>query len=1362
MKKIYILLFIGLLFLIKAQGQIITSSLQTELNNAGPSDMISIIIQMNDQIDCKDLQDSLLNNLPRKEIRQFVVNELKSFADTSQQAIMNTITSLEALGQAENVRQFWIVNMITCKAKPAAINQLAQRQDISMLHIDEVFEIGEIVTDNVMTPPDTAYHIKTMNVPAVWNLGYKGEGVVVAVLDTGVDIRHPDLENNMWEGDGWNIIAWNDSVVDTEGHGTLVAGIIAGDGTAGTITGVAPKAKIMAIKVGYDGMTGTTFHSFFLAGIAWGLDHGADIFNLSWQNRRTIFPETLRLWRQVMDCVLESSCVAVVAAGNIDPDNPSGIPPDRIGVPGRIPPPWKHPHQNFWGSEGIQSAVVCVGAIDSIGNWWQQSEFGPVTWSNVPPYNDYPYDAQSEGLRRPDVVAPGVAITSLKANTIEYANGDGTSFSAPAVAGVMALMLSKNPYLMPSELDSIIEMTAFHPDNDTTAQPQWRMKDNFLGAGRIRADLAVAAVPECQLIVDNTQTLNDTIFYCDIIVKTGGTLTINQNLWFTRNRKIIVEPGGKLIINKAIISRLNNEVWQGIQVWGDTNVNQFPDQNGNYPQGVLIVDDAVIENALSALELWKPGDYTKTGGIVFANDATFRNNAKSVHALCYTNEYMGGEANYNSYFKNCTFEITQDYPGESEFFKHVDLNRVKGIRFEGCDFSLQQTTGVSPWNSAIAAYNAGFNVSAYCMTSQIPCNQYDRCTFTGFRDAISSSNNNLYTFNVSRAFFSNNLYGIKVLGTNNFTVISCDFHVGRYAEDAECSDEGTIANGYGIHATSSSGFAIEENYFTKYAHAPASIYVGITIAESQSTNQVYRNTFDGLSYGNYAVGKNWFEDNTAKGLAYYCNENTGNWQDFYVDTLTNLPSGIQNPIGGVYLPAGNTFSPTAAWHIHNKGDYWIGYFYYEPTNGDTNTVFYPNMDKVWKVTRVGVYLYENECLSHYGGGGGGGTGRGLVLTPGEKQEAEQDYNNNLAEYNNVKSLYEYLKDGGNTQLILSEVETAFPDEMWELRASLLEKSPHLTTEVLKATADKTDVFPDNVIFEIMAANPDELRKGELIQYCAEKENPLPEYMLTVLRQVLETGFTYKTILTGNMANYNQVKTRVAYDIIRSILNDTVTDVAELRTLLGRLGGKRADEQVIASYMEEENYSQALSLADALPQTYDYDENELIEHGYYVDMLNLMSTLKQQGRTVGELDSTEVSSLVYIAENTNGTASAQAKGILEYAYGYHFCDCINSDSTGYKSSGSLNPENHEQAYGISLTVSPNPATDWVAFDYSLNDDYASASIKITDITGKPVTVIPVSGRLGQKIWNTRKVSPGVYFYNFNASGVNKSGKIVINN
>ncbi len=341
----------------------------------------------------------------------------------------------------------------------------------------------------------------------------------------------------------------------------------------------------------------------------------------------------------------------------------------------------------------------------------------------------------------------------------------------------------------------------------------------------------------------------------------------------------------------------------------------------------------------------------------------------------------------------------------------------------------------------------------------------------------------------------------------------------------------------------------------------------------------------------------------------------------------------------------------------------------------------------------------------------------------------------------------------------TEVETAWPDDMWELRSELLGKSPHLSMDVLKAAADKTDVLPESIIFEIMAANPDELKKEELIMYLEDKENPLPAYMIDILKQVA-TGTTYKTVLHQQMAHYNQAKTRAAHDIIRSILNDTITDYIELRNWLDNLGGKRADEQIIATYMQEANYTDAMALANMMPALYDYDADEMTEHNFYTEMLNLQMSLANEERTIFDLDSTEVSNLVLIAENSNGTAGTQAKGILEFAYGYHYCNCINADTSGYKSSSSFNPDSFDKFFGIDLSVEPNPAKEWATFNYTLPDNNAEGMIKISDVSGKLVTTFPISGKQGQQIWDTRKVKSGVYFYILNVSGCEKSGKIVI--
>ena len=399
---------------------------------------------------------------------------------------------------------------------------------------------------------------------------------------------------------------------------------------------------------------------------------------------------------------------------------------------------------------------------------------------------------------------------------------------------------------------------------------------------------------------------------------------------------------------------------------------------------------------------------------------------------------------------------------------------------------------------------------------------------------------------------------------------------------------------------------------------------------------------------------------------------------------------------------------------------------------------------------------------NYSGGGGGSRDveRGVVLTAEQKLEAEQTFAESLSNYNNIKTLYNNLKDGGNTEATLSDVETAWPNDMWELRSELLGKSPHLSMEVLKEAAAKTDVFPESVVFDIMAANPDELKKEELIKYLEDKENPLPAYMIEILQQV-STGTTYKTVLHRQMANYNRLKTRAANDIIRSLLNDTVTDYTELRNWLDNVGGIRADEQIIASYLQEGNYTDALTLANMMPALYGFEGDEITEHNFYMDMLSIQISLAQQGRNIFELDSTEVINLIFIADNSTGTAGAQVKGILEFAYGYEYCNCLNiSDTSGYKSSGMINQNAFEKLYGFDISVEPNPAKEWAVFNYTLPDSETKGIIKISDVSGKLVTALTITGKQGQKVWDTRKIKSGVYFFTLNVSGFNKSGKIVI--
>ncbi|MDD4373699.1 MAG: T9SS type A sorting domain-containing protein [Bacteroidales bacterium] len=855
------------------------------------------------------------------------------------------------------------------------------------------------------------------------------------------------------------------------------------------------------------------------------------------------------------------------------------------------------------------------------------------------------------------------------------------------------------------------------------------------------------------------QTINNmqSSFLTGIRVKSGTKVTMeNCDLQFGKFAKIIIEPGGELILDNSNLSNYSgcDDMWQGVQVWGNRNAHQWPDTQGNMAQGYLKLNDAVIENAVDAVALWNPGNNATTGGIVIAYNTVFRNNNKSVHALYYQNynPYNGDEMSYRALFKNCDFVLDSDYIGSHTFAKHVDLSHVKGVNFIACDFNLSaDAPNVSAWNMGIGAYSAGFSTKANCNSSTIPCSNWQNSTFNGFTYGIYTTGDetNLNTFNISRTHFNNNTYGIYNLEVDNFVVLYSEFHLGyNTKEQSLCEEESKDASGFGIYMTGANGFSIEENYFTKANGAPTGYYTGILCKESKTEYDIiYRNTFNGLSYGNFAEGDNRYQNDDQYGLEYQCNTNTGNNRDFIV-TGEHQPQ-IRGYQGTINKEAGNSFSSVVQWpdgHFKNTGTQVINYFY------NTNPPAYYTPFYVLPISIAGT----NSCPSNYGGGGG--TIEDVVLTAAEKQAAELAFANNLTDFNNVKSLFDNLTDGGNTQALKAEVETAWPSDMWELRAELLGNSPHLSKEVLVAAADKTDVLPESILFEILSANPDELRKEELISHLENKEQPLPAYMISILRQ-LAGGITYKTILLQDMASYQAGKTQAAYKLLRSCLNDTLTDYTYLRTWLNNLDNLNADKQIVSSYLAEANYAAAQAMLNLIPATRALEGDALTEYNDYKSMMQMQLAWQQQDRTIFELDSLEVDVLLDFTDNASGEAALLAKGILEYAYDYHYCNCLPVDDADALKSSVAIPGN-ELDNGLIIKASPNPASSWVTFDFTLPVQINEAVLQISDVQGRNITAFVITAKQGQQLWDIRDVKKGVYLYTLKAGAMSKNGKLII--
>ena len=487
MKKSILLLLLTLfsLNLIYAQTNTIEPELQEVLNQKG-DEMISVNIILKSQADVHKLQQIAAKASDRKSKREVVVNELKSFSKSTQSDLMSILDAEAKSGKVEDIRCHWLVNAISCSASSEVIYLIARHNDVEVIAYDEMKyllwdeEIKDVKPARGMTQNIT--HVKADD---VWDLGYTGEGVMVAVIDTGVNFNHIDLADHLWDGGeeypnhGYNTIENSHDVSDGFGHGTHCAGVVCGDGTSGTQTGIAPNATLMCIKVMDDSGYGSA--TSISAGMEFAIEHGADVLNMS-LGIPFASAAVREMLREACVNALQCGIAAAVAVGNDGQLQISFPVPNNVRVPGGCPPPWIHPDQES--NAGGLSCCIAVGAVDFNNVRAPFSSYGPFTWQETS-YADYPYEP-GMGLIRPDISAPGVGIISANPNNNNgHVSMDGTSQAAPCVAGVIALMLEKNPELTPAEISMILETTAVKIEDN---------KNNYTGSGCIDALAAIQSI----------------------------------------------------------------------------------------------------------------------------------------------------------------------------------------------------------------------------------------------------------------------------------------------------------------------------------------------------------------------------------------------------------------------------------------------------------------------------------------------------------------------------------------------------------------------------------------------------------------------------------------------------------------------------------------------------------------------------------------------------------------------------------------------------------------------------------------------------------------------------------------------------
>ena len=288
--------------------------------------------------------------------------------------------------------------------------------------------LGQSTFANVSNLGGTNWGLDLVNAPEVWAKGYTGQGIVVAVVDTGVDYNHSDLNANIWRNSdeiagngkdddgngyiddirGWDFVNLDNDPMDLNEHGTHVAGTIAAENNGFGVTGVAYNAKIMPVRV-LDA-NGSGSESDVALGIRYAADNGANVINLSLGGDYDSGTEA------AIEYATAKGSVVVMAAGNDGGSQP--IYPAR--------------HATRWG--------IAVGAVDDSKTM--------ASFSN-----------RAGDTKLDYVVAPGVDVYSTAPNN-SYQYLSGTSMATPHVAGVVALLLSAKKSLTPAQVENILTTTA--------------------------------------------------------------------------------------------------------------------------------------------------------------------------------------------------------------------------------------------------------------------------------------------------------------------------------------------------------------------------------------------------------------------------------------------------------------------------------------------------------------------------------------------------------------------------------------------------------------------------------------------------------------------------------------------------------------------------------------------------------------------------------------------------------------------------------------------------------------------------------------------------------------------------------------
>jgi hypothetical protein len=558
-----------------------------------------------------------------------------------------------------------------------------------------------------------------------------------------------------------------------------------------------------------------------------------------------------------------------------------------------------------------------------------------------------------------------------------------------------------------------------------------------------------------------------------ITIPAGADITINNTLLSaSQNAKIIVEQNAKLTLNCCKIESFNyGELWEGIEVWGNSALNQLPAN-----QGLIEVNNSVIKDAIVGITNCKKlaigVDLNTTGGIIQSTNSTFNNNQISIDMYPYASYKKGNRKSELSFVKTSTFNIDLNYKGigvTQAPYAHIRTEDVYGLQILGCTISGD--------NNMIGIYglNSRLILKDYCANPISPTN----CGSAPVQNNFNTLGKCIYLQNttstnysiIDHAIFNNNpgtpsghVYVNKV---DNIELINNQFYVDAFNSLTQPN--------YGLYLNNCNGYAVENNEFISPTGSAKK--VGLYVNNSgPNANSIYNNTFTGLQQGLWALNQN-FDPFTGNGLVMNCNDFTGsNIYNIGIQKTNKSLLGAPNNTG-VNTTQGITIG-TPDQNVRNT-------YNVSACNNNAENKYYIGTGNSFAIASHGSFLgsqwhptpqTSNSCsnaseITDIIGGAAPGGGKAVYcplnyLSSFGNRALGSAISTNRANAANISSDIAANLDGGNTQTLLNAINSNISSG--QLKNQLMAPT-YLSDTVLKTYFKKPNV-PNGHLKDVFVKN----------------------------------------------------------------------------------------------------------------------------------------------------------------------------------------------------------------------------------------------------------------------------------------------------